>query len=225
MRTAVPPAPIWHTALLIATIVGVAIVGSALSATGTAPPPPADASSRLTTVYVPMLLVQWGLVLYVCRIGRTRGVFRELVGRTWDGPARAAIDVALAVTTAFWIIAVNVAYTHLLGGDQGASAAAVLPQTRVERAAWVVVALSTGFCEEVVYRGYLRTALWGLSGSVTFGVMAQGALFGLAHVDQGFRAAIAIAFYGVLLGAVAQFRGSLVAGILCHALVDLLSGF
>jgi len=218
-------APTWHTAALIALIVGVAIVGSVLTAIGTTTSVLRATTSRLTAVYAPMLAVQWGLTFYVCRIGRTPGVLSELIGRRWSDARQAAADCALAVATAFAIVFANVAYTHLLGSRPNASLAALLPQTPAERAAWVIVALSTGFCEEVVYRGYLRAALSRWFQSVTLGVIAQSVLFGLAHLDQGARAAIPIAFYGVLLGALRRFRGSLLPGIICHVIVDLAGRF
>jgi membrane protease YdiL (CAAX protease family) len=217
------PAPTWHTAALIALIVAVAIVGSVVTATGAPPMPPAPAS-RVTDVYAPMLIVQWGLTFYVCRIGRAPGVLRELIGATWVDARRAAVDCLLAVATALVILAVNVAYTHLLGAGPNASVARLLPETPAERAAWVVVALSVGSCEEVVYRGYLRAALSRWLRSVTLGVIAQSVLFGLAHLDQGVRAAIPVAFYGLLLGTLREFRGSLLPGMICHVIVDLADG-
>jgi membrane protease YdiL (CAAX protease family) len=218
------PAPAWHTAALIALIVAVAIAGSVLTALGGTPSVPATPPARVMTVYAPMLAVQWGLTFYVCRIGRAPGVLSELMGTTWGDARRAAADVGMAVVTAFVIVAVNVAYTHLLGSRPNASLAVMLPQTPAERAAWVVVALSTGFCEEVVYRGYLRAALSRWFHSVTLGVIAQSVLFGMAHLDQGPRAAVPIAFYGLLLGALRRFRGSLLPGIICHVIVDIVGG-
>ncbi|HVW26800.1 MAG TPA: type II CAAX endopeptidase family protein [Polyangiaceae bacterium] len=224
MRRDVPPAPTWHTAALVTLIVVVAVAGSALAANGATAPIPTASSARVASVYLPVLLVQWGLVLYVCRIGRTRNVLRELLGETWSGPTRAAVDVTLAAMTVCLILGVNAAYTHLLGSAHAASREALLPRTAFERGVWVFVAISVGFCEEVVYRGYLLSALSRWSRSVTLGVISQGVLFGLAHLDQGARAAIPIVFYGVLLGTLSRFRGSLMAGILCHVTVDLLSG-
>jgi membrane protease YdiL (CAAX protease family) len=208
-------------------IVSVALAGSAMTASGAAPPAPSDPMARITAVYAPILVVQWGLVFYVCRIGRAPGVLSGLVGTTWVDARRAVTDCVLAAVTAFVIVAVNVAYTHLLGAGLDASTRALLPQTPQERVVWAAVALSVGFCEEVVYRGYLQMALSRWLRSVTLGVIAQGALFGLAHLEQGgvVRAAIPIAFYGVLLGALRRFRGSLLPGIICHVALDLVGGF
>ncbi|HEX3597493.1 MAG TPA: CPBP family intramembrane glutamic endopeptidase, partial [Polyangiaceae bacterium] len=94
----------------------------------------------------------------------------------------------------------------------------------VERLAWVVVATSVGFCEEVVYRGYLQTELSAKTRSVTLGVILQAILFGLAHADQGPWSAIPLAIYGLAFGVMAYLRRSLVPGIICHVGVDLAAG-
>ena len=83
MQRAESAAPAWHTAALIALIIGVAIVGSVLTAIGATASVPQPAASRVTAVYAPMLAVQWGLTFYVCRIGRAPGVLSELMGKGW----------------------------------------------------------------------------------------------------------------------------------------------
>jgi membrane protease YdiL (CAAX protease family) len=101
---------------------------------------------------------------------------------------------------------------------------AILPHTGAERIAWVVVAASVGFCEEVVYRGYLQTQLAGWTGNVAAAIVAQAALFGLAHGEQGAAVAARFALYGVGFGVLARWRGSLAPGIVCHIGVDLAGG-
>jgi membrane protease YdiL (CAAX protease family) len=88
----------------------------------------------------------------------------------------------------------------------------------------VAVAASVGFCEEVVYRGYLQTQLTVFTRSAHGGVLLQAALFGLAHADQGWRAVPCVAVSGVLLGVLARARKSLWPGILCHTGLDIASG-
>jgi len=48
-------------------------------------------------------------------------------------------------------------------------------------------------------------------------------LFGLAHAQQGAFAALRIAAYGLLLGALAHFRRSLLPCIACHVGIDLVA--
>lgn len=101
----------------------------------------------------------------------------------------------------------------------------LLPETGLERVVWLAVAASAGFCEEVVYRGYLQLQLTTFTGSALAGIVLQAALFGVAHADQGLQAVPRAALCGLMLGALARARKSQWPGILCHAGVDLASGF
>ncbi len=157
-------APRWHTAALIALIVGVAASGAVLQSRGATLTAPSEAGSRVAAVYLPMIVVQWGLLLYVCRMGRPRWAVSALLGRPWNSPARAAGDVALAAAGWLAVVLAELSWTRSFGAAQRAAVLAMLPSTWTERLAWVVVAVSVGFCEEIVYRGYLQTQLTAFTG-------------------------------------------------------------
>jgi membrane protease YdiL (CAAX protease family) len=89
---------------------------------------------------------------------------------------------------------------------------------------WGFVAVSAGFCEEVVYRGYLQTQLTAFAGYWTVGAFAQAVLFGIAHGEQDALVAARFAFYGLILGILCSARQSLAAAIICHVSPDFLSG-
>lgn len=101
----------------------------------------------------------------------------------------------------------------------------LLPGNGVERLGWAAVALSAGFCEEVVYRGYLQSQLAWFTRREGAGILLQALLFGIAHGEQGGAAALRSVVYGVLFGVVARWRRSLWPGIVCHVAIDLTSGF
>lgn len=216
-------APAWHTTLLVALIVAVAITGTLLARSGghAAPRP---APSRLLGAYLPLLVMQWGLLLYVCRVGRRHSALGALLGRGWDGIGRAAQDLALACVAWVAIEALALACARWLFLGRNAAVSQLLPSTVAERLTWVAVAASVGFCEEVVYRGYLLRQLTALSRARTSGVLLQALLFGVAHAEQGPSAALRVAFFGLILGVLAQVRGSLWPGIICHVGIDLVTG-
>jgi membrane protease YdiL (CAAX protease family) len=225
-----PLAPRWHTALLIGVILAVAATG-VLMMRATAPPPqsapPAGGGgAAIATVYVPIVAVQWGLVFYVCRVGRSRSAFGALLGETWRTAGRAFTDVGLAALGWIAIEACEIAWRAMTGmtGMGGSHASAILPHAVPERLAWVVVAVSVGICEEIVYRGYLQAQLAGLTGRRNLATVIQAALFGVAHLDQGRVTAARLALYGLGLGVLARWRRSLVPGIVCHVWTDLASG-
>jgi uncharacterized protein len=221
----VPLAPRWHTAALVALMLLVAAAGTLLKASGGATaPPPATTSSRLLGIYLPLFVVQWGLVLYVSRVGRPHNALPALLGERWATPRRAALDLLLAAVGWGFLLFCEVAWARLFATTSATSVASMLPQAWPERLAWVIVASSVGFCEEVVYRGYLQTQLAAFTGRVGVAVVLQAALFGLAHAEQGAGTALRFGAYGLAFGALARWRRSLLPGIVCHAWTDLASG-
>jgi membrane protease YdiL (CAAX protease family) len=138
--------------------------------------------------------------------------------------ARAAGDVGIAAVALAAILLLELAWTNAVG-RYATSVCLPLPGTVGERVAWTWVALSVGVCEEIVYRGYFLGQLTARSGRPVFGLLAQAALFGVAHLDRGPAGAILAGLDGLLLGVVARARGSLLPGMMCHGAVDAMSGW
>jgi uncharacterized protein len=220
-------APLGHTAALIGVILAVAITGTLLERAGTSEAASVaranTGASRIYAQYLPILLVNGLLVLYVARLFRPRSVLRELIGRRWYGPADALLDLLYASLAFGLIVVVEVIARPLLPG-RNAAVSALLPSTEAERLTWLLVASSVGFCEEIVYRGYLQIQLSAFTRSALWGLLLQAALFALAHIEQGAGAALRIGVYGLILGALARHRGSLLPSIACHVGIDLASG-
>jgi membrane protease YdiL (CAAX protease family) len=181
------------------------------------------AGDRVLRVYGPMVAVQLLLVAYVARIARPRGTLRALIGTRWSTPRRALEDLAIALAGWIAITGVEIAWARLFAAGRS-SACMVLPIGTGERLAWIAVAASVGFGEEVVFRGYLRTQLGARFGDARLAIVLQAALFGLAHAEQGLGTAVRNGLYGLGLGAIAQWRRSLIPCIACHAWTDLASG-
>lgn len=225
--SAPPLASLGHTSALVGLILAVAITGTLLQHAGAQPPPPAARAPLVTLIwrqYLPLLLVNGLLVLYVARLFRPRNVLPELLGRRWRGPADAGLDLLYALL-AFALICSLEALTRPLFAGRNAAVAALLPSTGAERLTWLLVASVVGFSEEVVYRGYLRAQLGALTRSLGLGLVLQAVLFALAHLEQGPGAAFRIGVYGLILGLVARQRASLLPCIVCHVGIDLVSGF
>ena len=221
-------APHWHTAVLVALMLSVALTGTLLQVTGAAHPGAVAAPAPHPAVswarYLPVLLVNWGLTLYVSRLFRAGNALPSLLGHRWESARRAATDLAFAFGTWVLIRGVEAAFAGYFAVGPNAAVATLLPSTVAERLTWVFVAGSVGFCEEVVYRGYLQVQLAAFTGRASWGVLLQAVLFGIAHGEQGLAAALRIAGYGLLLGALARVRSSLLPGIACHVGLDLVSG-
>jgi membrane protease YdiL (CAAX protease family) len=180
--------------------------------------------SRIRDVYLPAILAPWVLFLYVARIGRGGWQTANLV-KPPRTSRRAAFDVLLAC--AVWVVIEGCEWlaNRSFSASAHHSIRSILPATPIEHVAWIALAVSAGFCEEVVYRGYLQTQMTAFTHRAPFGIAIQAAFFGLAHVNQGTHVAFRFCAYGILFGLLAFKRRSLVPGILGHIAIDLTSGF
>src|SRR5689334_9987110 len=64
-------APAWHTAVLIVSLLTVAVAGAAFAQHGVSPDAGAG-ESRILGVYLPLVVFNWGLCFYVSRVGLQR---------------------------------------------------------------------------------------------------------------------------------------------------------
>lgn len=97
------------------------------------------------------------------------------------------------------------------------------PRTPGERRGFVLVALTAGVCEEVIFRGFAIwyfTALTGLAAAVVLSTV----LFGLCHIYLGRGPAIRAGGVGLLMAIVVVATHSLWPAIVWHALMDLVAG-
>lgn len=97
------------------------------------------------------------------------------------------------------------------------------PHTGTELAWWIALSLTAGFCEELVFRGYLIWAFraWlGLWGAAAVSLV----IFALAHAYQGAKGVLAVGVVGAFFTLVVLLLGSLVAAMVLHALVDIGQG-
>ncbi|HKV03502.1 MAG TPA: type II CAAX endopeptidase family protein [Candidatus Acidoferrales bacterium] len=219
---AMPVAPIWHTVLLIVVLFGLAAFqGQGRLAARAARRP------NLLLTYALTICYEWLLVAYVWFFGlrRSKTSLREIVGGRWQRWGDFWRDIGVALL--FWVVAVSVlaALSYPLHFQGGEAAKFLLPQTTAELTIWVALTSSAGFCEELVFRGYLQRQFLSWTGSVTAGVALQAIVFGVAHLYQGWRAVLVISVYGALFGVLAVMRKSLRPGMLQHAGQDTFAGF
>ena len=102
----------------------------------------------------------------------------------------------------------------------------LLPVSRQERTWWVVLSVTAGVCEELLYRGFMLQYLRGhLSGGPALGLtlawLLSSLAFGAGHFYQGARGVVETTVAGWVFGLLAIFTGNLVLPIALHSLVDL----
>lgn len=99
----------------------------------------------------------------------------------------------------------------------------LLPNTGAERAAFILLSLSAGICEEILFRGFLIRLLHhgALALPLAGALAASSLLFGLGHAYQGFKGVLSTAVAGFCLGLLFLVSGNLIPAVVLHVLLDL----
>jgi hypothetical protein len=144
-----------------------------------------------------------------------------LVSGRWQTVGSFFRDLGLAVGFLIVVVPLVGIIAYLLGGDP--DMANIIPKTVFELMLWLGLAATAGFCEELIFRGYLTHQFRAWTGNLIFAILLQGGLFRLAHGYYG-RVTVAITLQGWLLGLLAYWRKSLRPGMLAHGLQDGIGG-
>jgi membrane protease YdiL (CAAX protease family) len=100
----------------------------------------------------------------------------------------------------------------------------LVPRSGVERALFVFVALTAGFCEELLYRGWLWRFFGDLTGHLWIAVVLSAVAFGFAHAYQGRAGIISTGIVGLLFSVPVLLTNSLIPVQVIHAGIDLMNG-
>lgn len=219
-------APWWHTTLLVALFLGMAVSGAFFQRHARSEPGMLQQHPNMLPLYLSLIVTEWGLFAYVWRAGlRKTGVkLSEVIGGRWASARDVFADVAIAL--GFWgaWIGIDKAWDRWLGPEHAASIQALLPQRAVEIVLWIGVCISAGICEEFAFRGYFQRQFEAFTHRKWIALVLQALLFGIAHGYQGIEACVKIAVYGALFGLLALWRKSLRPGMMAHAWSDIMSG-
>ena len=99
----------------------------------------------------------------------------------------------------------------------------ILPHTAREQSWFLTLSVTAGFCEELLYRGYLPWFFAPWLGSV--GAMALVVvLFGIGHAYQGRSGTVRATLAGAFMAALVLVSNSLIPAMIVHALIDIGSG-
>ena len=212
-------APAWHTIVFIAIFVGLSVVGGFFQHAVKQHPQSAGRTGSAVPGYISVLAFEWLLVLYVRKGVHQRGVrLRDLVGGRWATPQDVLKDFALGA--GLWAVWMGLMNPHILGSGTNA-AQGLLPQGLLESLAWLPLALSAGFCEELAFRGYLQKQFQAITGNAFWAVLIQAVIFGIGHLYEGVGEVARIMLFGALFGLLAVWRKSLRPGMIAHAWSDI----
>jgi len=214
-----PIAPWWHTSLVILILA----VGSIASfyehglPNLNLPGLSVHISGYLTVIAEELLLV---LAIWLW-LKRSRLSMAILTSGRWRTARAFFRDVGLAFGFLLVGIPLTSGLAWLIGVRSGPTE--ILPKTPAEAIICLMLALTAGFCEEVIFRGYLMGQFAARTQSRILGIGLQGLVFGLAHGYQG-RNMFVIFLYGCLFGAFVTWRKSLLPAMIAHGLQDAVGG-
>ncbi|HTV57550.1 MAG TPA: CPBP family intramembrane glutamic endopeptidase [Verrucomicrobiae bacterium] len=211
-------APVWHTSLLILLFLALGI--GEMAGTRTSSPPAA------LPFYLGAIVFEWVLFAYVWWGVRLKGnslatlVSRgQLPGFGRDAMIGVFIWVLWYVVESFVGIGLSaVGITN--AGAQGT----VFPHGAIQIALWIVMAASSGFSEEIAFRGYFLQQFSAWTGSTLAGIVLQAILFGVGHAYLGVRQVVLIIVSGVLLGVFAGWLRNIRPLMVTHAWADVFGG-
>jgi membrane protease YdiL (CAAX protease family) len=216
-----PIAPWWHTVLVLMPIA----VGSIASwyERGFPNANLPGISTRLSS-YLTVLTIEWFPVFLIWLALRRRGLsIGTLVSGHWQTLATFFRDLGLAIGFLVVVVPLVGVLAYLLGGTGDGTLANITPKTELELFVWLGLAATGGFCEELVFRGYLTQQFSAWTGNGALAVVFQGVAFGLAH-GYYHKIMVVVMIQGWLLGLLAYWRKSLRPGMLAHGLQNAVGG-
>jgi len=179
-------------------------------------------------LYVSIVALEWALTLGIVVLWSAKGrdfgsLFMEL-GIPW----RLALGMALAAALIGLLVLQRravLARPQLMDivRRKIAHAEPLVPHTRSERRMFVIVSLTAGACEEILFRGFVTWYFWIWVGPVA-AVLLSALLFGFGHIYQGIAQVPKTGLVGLSLAIVVLLTGSLWASMIMHAAIDVNSG-
>jgi membrane protease YdiL (CAAX protease family) len=168
------------------------------------------------------LAIVWCLVLR--NPGDTLAAGLSDMGLHWRLPQTDAAVWSVAMIAAAVLASYAVTFLRkALGGSPTAAGHDIIPETPAETAVFfLIVAPSAGVGEEVVFRGFLLSQLWGYSGSPWIAALVSSALFGLMHRYQGWWGVARTGVIGFVFAVGVIMTGSLIPSIIAHTLANMI---
>lgn len=209
-------APVWHTAVVLWVVLGFSLAGARarnVTPLGVAHGRAAGYVLAMTFEWLTVAFIWYGVSRYGVRV-------RDLIGGSWRRPLAVLRDLAIAI--GFLIISGLIlnGVRHLLKAVPNQAIRNLLPHSSIEFVLYIMLALTAGICEEIIFRGYLQRQFTAVTRAAAAGIVLQGITFGASHGYQGWKYMVIIAVFGIMFGLLAQWRRSLRPGMLAHFLQD-----
>ena len=220
-------APWWHTALMVLLIIGLSVAGVRQLRSFGDQPLRLVANYSLTIAYEWILaaLALWGIYMRKSHCGNfweSNGPELGVVERYRCGAGLLGGCGGCARVAGEALV--KISGSHIDPQKIGDVTQKLAPVTGLEMMLFLVLSISAGFCEELVFRGYLQQQFARMGRRIWAGVALSALLFGGAHGYEGIAGMLLITAYGAMFGVLALLRRGLRTGMIAHAWHDSISG-
>jgi membrane protease YdiL (CAAX protease family) len=187
-----------------------------------------DATRARHALWAKWMTMLWACSALVAWLWIAQGQPLSAVGLA--APAGWGLWAPLALTLAFVALQANAAFKIArMPGDkpklrgQLGTTGLVMPHTASELPAMLALSLTAGFCEELLFRGFLIWILQPVTGWWPAALVALAA-FAFVHAYQGRAGVIRSAVFGAVASAIVLLCHSLWPAIVLHAALDWMGG-
>jgi len=187
-----------------------------------------DEPGTRSRVYRNLIILEWGISAIVIVTWVVRGRSWSALGLGVGRPLGLAIGFALF---AFYVVTAVRLRRAILSSPERlermarrmTGAEPLVPRTTAERRLFLLLALTAGVCEELIFRGFVPWYLAPWTG-MTLAIVLASLVFGFGHVYLGPSHVPRTAVVGLVFALIVLAAGSLWPAIALHAVMDIVSG-
>jgi uncharacterized protein len=184
--------------------------------------------SKKLRMYGYIILTEWTFVIALLWLTHRHGLSISDLGESLGDVNRTFIAIAVLLAIFALMVYFNIRQIRQLSLEKLEAELGplkmFLPGNKPEFMAFILIAITAGICEELLYRGWLQNLLAVGTGSVWIGLVVGAVIFGFGHAYQGKIGIVQTGIYGLLFGGVFIITKSLVAGQVLHIIIDSVNG-
>lgn len=177
--------------------------------------------------YIPfwggIIILHWASVFVVMQLLRSEGKTLADIGYKLSRKGTLLLIGGYVLVALLVLVGIEVMLSNVeLDSSQFGSISGLIPKTTSHRIFFILLVFSTGFCEEIVYRGFAITQLEKIGLNKWFALIIAALLFiGIHGVNAYSKSFIFYFGGGVMFGLVFLFSKRLLPSILIHLAINL----
>lgn len=180
--------------------------------------------------YIQSIITLWLLAAITVGVWIYQGRSLAIIGFViiWDGQFYVCLGIVMLIMgflaqQIFEVSRKQEARDKIRRELERTSLDALIPHSDKELKIFMLVSATAGICEEIMFRGFLIAYLSHYT-DTGLALILSSALFGMAHLYQGFTGVIRTMMVGAGLALLYALSGSLLLPVILHAAIDVHAG-